>query len=103
MPETGTAVIFNHDVWHEGSPVTGLMLKFQEFICCCCFADGIKYILRTDIMFERIEKRLTESILKNGRTAFTRSDDLRVKLENVENDHLHIRNLSKLKIFIKNQ
>ena len=36
-PKTGTAVIFTHDVSHEGATVMG----------------GDKYVLRTDILFER--------------------------------------------------
>jgi hypothetical protein len=35
-PATGTAVVFNHDTWHEGAVV----------------ADGIKYVLRSDVLFE---------------------------------------------------
>eukprot|EP01084_Bolivina_argentea_P159147 277208_1 len=39
-PKTGMAVIFNHDVWHEGCTVNAEHNKY-------------KYILRTDIMFQR--------------------------------------------------
>eukprot|EP00026_Physarum_polycephalum_P003113 Phypoly_transcript_03122.p1 GENE.Phypoly_transcript_03122~~Phypoly_transcript_03122.p1 ORF type:complete len:808 (+),score=113.84 Phypoly_transcript_03122:95-2518(+) len=39
VPKIGTMLVFNHDVWHEGCEVT----------------KDKKYILRTDIMFERIE------------------------------------------------
>jgi hypothetical protein len=38
-PKQGLGLIFNHDVVHEGEQVT----------------FGVKYILRTDIMFERVE------------------------------------------------
>jgi len=37
-PRHGKALVFTHDVWHSGSEVT----------------RGSKYILRTDIMFERV-------------------------------------------------
>eukprot|EP01125_Pyxidicula_operculata_P007220 TRINITY_DN2454_c0_g1_i2.p1 TRINITY_DN2454_c0_g1~~TRINITY_DN2454_c0_g1_i2.p1 ORF type:complete len:975 (-),score=208.94 TRINITY_DN2454_c0_g1_i2:42-2966(-) len=39
-PKTGMAVIFNHDLNHEGGEVT----------------QGWKYILRTDVMFRRIDR-----------------------------------------------
>jgi prolyl 4-hydroxylase len=35
VPETGMALIFEHELWHEGKPVTA----------------GRKYILRTDILY----------------------------------------------------
>jgi len=38
VPKAGTAIIFNHDVLHEGSVLL----------------SGIKYIMRTEIMFRRI-------------------------------------------------
>jgi predicted 2-oxoglutarate/Fe(II)-dependent dioxygenase YbiX len=36
-PRTGTALIFLHDTWHEGSAV----------------ASGTKYVLRSDVMYDR--------------------------------------------------
>lgn len=36
-PKTGQALIFKHELWHEGSPII----------------EGIKYVLRTDIMYRR--------------------------------------------------
>ena len=42
-PSKGTAVIFNHDIWHEGCPIE----------------SGYKYILRTDIVFRRVEHKLS--------------------------------------------
>ncbi|KAK5578504.1 hypothetical protein RB653_008176 [Dictyostelium firmibasis] len=44
VPETGSAIIFNHDTLHEGGEVE----------------DGIKYIIRVDMMFLRIDKSLDE-------------------------------------------
>ena len=41
-PREGTALIFNHDTLHEGLPVTA----------------GVKYILRTDIMFHRVDREM---------------------------------------------
>ncbi|ETO27919.1 P4Hc domain-containing protein, partial [Reticulomyxa filosa] len=38
LPQSGMALLFNHDVWHEGAKV----------------AKGVKYILRTDLMFKRL-------------------------------------------------
>ncbi len=35
-PATGSALLFVHDTWHEGAPVTG----------------GLKYVLRSDVMYE---------------------------------------------------
>jgi hypothetical protein len=40
VPRTGAALVFNHDVIHTGKPVIA----------------GRKYILRTDIMFRRVER-----------------------------------------------
>jgi len=40
-PETGTALIFEHDIWHEGAPVT----------------KGKKYVLRTDVMYQNPPRR----------------------------------------------
>ena len=37
-PKTGSIIIFNHDLWHEGSEVY----------------SGIKYCLRTDIMYPKV-------------------------------------------------
>lgn len=37
-PKTGTALVFNHDLLHEGMEIT----------------KGIKYVLRTDIMYQLI-------------------------------------------------
>ncbi|EFC49496.1 predicted protein [Naegleria gruberi] len=45
-PKIGSAAIFNHDLYHEGCPVT----------------NGIKYILRTEIMFKRVD---SNSVVKN--------------------------------------
>ena len=41
-PRQGTALIFNHDTLHEGLPVT----------------SGVKYILRTEIMFRRVDREM---------------------------------------------
>ena len=41
-PREGTALIFNHDTLHEGLPVTA----------------GVKYILRTEIMFHRVDREM---------------------------------------------
>lgn len=40
-PEAGTAVVFDHRLWHDGEPVTG----------------GTKYVLRTDVLYAREEAR----------------------------------------------
>jgi predicted 2-oxoglutarate/Fe(II)-dependent dioxygenase YbiX len=37
-PQTGTALLFLHDTWHEGSAVT----------------EGCKYVLRSDVMYDLI-------------------------------------------------
>ena len=37
-PVAGTALVFNHDCWHASTPVK----------------DGIKYILRTEVVFQRV-------------------------------------------------
>jgi hypothetical protein len=39
VPKTGTAVVFEHNILHEGSPLEG----------------GVKYIARTDIVFKRTQ------------------------------------------------
>jgi predicted 2-oxoglutarate/Fe(II)-dependent dioxygenase YbiX len=38
-PKAGTAIVFDHDLWHEGEPVSG----------------GTKYVLRTDVMYRALE------------------------------------------------
>lgn len=38
VPETGLALIFRHELWHEGAEVT----------------SGRKYVLRTDVMYEPV-------------------------------------------------
>lgn len=38
-PRAGQALIFNHDTYHEGEPVL----------------EGVKYILRTEMMFQRVD------------------------------------------------
>ncbi len=40
-PRTGTAIVFDHRAWHDGEPVT----------------RGIKHVLRTDVMYRRVEPR----------------------------------------------
>lgn len=50
-PVTGTALIFNHDVMHKGDAVTS--------------KSHSKFIIRTDIMFQRTSKGKTEPLLKN--------------------------------------
>ena len=42
IPQTGTALIFNHDTLHEGEPVT----------------KGTKYIIRTEIMYRRVDTEM---------------------------------------------
>lgn len=42
-PETGMALVFPHRVMHQGSPITA----------------GVKYVLRTDVMYRRIEAGAT--------------------------------------------
>lgn len=61
-PVTGKALIFNHDVWHSGQPVLT--------------DDHAKYILRTDIMFQRIIKLKTPNLRTNVqfRSALTFAD-----------------------------
>ena len=41
-PKQGTALVFNHDTLHEGLPVT----------------EGIKYIIRTEIMYRRVDREM---------------------------------------------
>lgn len=41
-PRAGTALIFNHDTLHEGQVVTA----------------GTKYIIRTEIMFRRVDTEM---------------------------------------------
>ena len=41
-PKAGTALIFNHDTLHEGLPVT----------------EGVKYIIRTEIMYRRVDSEM---------------------------------------------
>ena len=41
-PKEGTALIFNHDTLHEGLPVT----------------EGVKYIIRTEIMYCRVDTEM---------------------------------------------
>ena len=41
-PRQGTALIFNHDTLHEGLPVI----------------EGVKYIIRTEIMYRRVDREM---------------------------------------------
>ena len=41
-PKAGTALIFNHDTLHEGLPVT----------------EGVKYIIRTEVMYRRVDREM---------------------------------------------
>ena len=41
-PKEGTALVFNHDTLHEGLPMT----------------NGVKYILRTEIMYRRVDREM---------------------------------------------
>ena len=41
-PKTGTALLFNHDTLHEGQPATA----------------GSKYILRTEVMYRRVDTEM---------------------------------------------
>ena len=36
VPQLGQAIVFSHQLWHEGLPVT----------------DGCKYVLRTDVIYQ---------------------------------------------------
>lgn len=36
FPRVGKAVLFRHELWHAGMPVN----------------DGVKYVLRTDVLFK---------------------------------------------------
>lgn len=47
-PKEGTALVFNHDTLHEGLPVT----------------DGVKYILRTEVMYRRVDREMILNPLK---------------------------------------
>ena len=42
IPKAGTALIFNHDTLHEGLPVM----------------EGVKYIIRTEIMYRRVDSEM---------------------------------------------
>ncbi|XP_060571032.1 uncharacterized protein LOC132729314 [Ruditapes philippinarum] len=48
QPEAGLGILFNHHRLHEGA-----QLK-----------DGVKYILRTDIMFKNVDQKLSEEYIK---------------------------------------
>lgn len=39
-PKTGAAIVFDHDLWHDGEAVT----------------EGTKHVMRTDVMYERIDE-----------------------------------------------
>ena len=41
-PKEGTALVFNHDTLHEGLPVS----------------NGVKYIIRTEIMYHRVDREM---------------------------------------------
>lgn len=47
-PKEGTALVFNHDTLHEGLPVT----------------DGVKYIIRTEVMYRRVDREMILNPLK---------------------------------------
>lgn len=39
VPRVGTAIVFDHELWHDGEPVT----------------SGTKHVMRTDVLYERVE------------------------------------------------
>jgi hypothetical protein len=51
QPVLGTGVIFRDDVWHDGAPVL----------------SGEKFLLRTDIMYERVKGLDVEELGLSGR------------------------------------
>ncbi|ELR23082.1 uncharacterized protein ACA1_361190 [Acanthamoeba castellanii str. Neff] len=56
-PKTGSAVVFRHELLHEGAPLL----------------SGVKYILRTELIFERVDSALTpRSISPEEELAWTR-------------------------------
>jgi hypothetical protein len=59
-PNVGTCVVFNHDIVHEGKSVSA----------------GRKYILRTDLMFHRIEKSVSPKLDKNSNSLLQRAFEL---------------------------
>lgn len=58
IPKTGTLVIFNHDALHEGLPIT----------------KGKKYVLRTDIIFQRISFALNDTLYFLNDPAFHKAE-----------------------------
>jgi WD40 repeat protein len=44
-PETGLAIVFDHDLWHDGEPVTA----------------GVKHVMRTDVMYRRVTTGVSSS------------------------------------------
>eukprot|EP01133_Synstelium_polycarpum_P022389 gene22389-26858_t len=72
-PRLGSAVIFNHDTLHEGAEVE----------------TGVKYIIRVDMMFIRIDKGAEMSSaqladLAKARELFFRADDLEKDVGDLE-------------------
>lgn len=51
-PKEGTALVFNHDTLHEGLPVT----------------DGVKYIIRTEVMYHRVDREMILNPLNYRKT-----------------------------------
>ncbi len=49
-PREGQAIIFDHRLWHDGAPVT----------------RGSKYVMRTDVMFERVDDGARPGPTANG-------------------------------------
>lgn len=59
-PRVGRAIIFDHALWHDGEPVT----------------RGQKHVLRTDVMYRRVQGRCGATAVDEGVPQQARSDAL---------------------------
>ncbi|MFX0577392.1 2OG-Fe(II) oxygenase [Nocardia nepalensis] len=53
-PETGTIVVFDHALWHDGEPVTG----------------GTKWVMRTDVLYEREQHAVSSPQILRGHDGY---------------------------------
>ncbi|KAN0028962.1 hypothetical protein ACTFIV_010830 [Dictyostelium citrinum] len=85
VPETGSAIIFNHDTLHDGGEVL----------------DGIKYILRVDMMFLRIDKSLSEELSPQEKAEMELAKTTFFKADSMEKDEKDLE--SAISLYVKAQ
>ncbi|KAM9959413.1 hypothetical protein ACTFIR_000488 [Dictyostelium discoideum] len=85
VPESGSAIIFNHDTLHDGGEVL----------------EGVKYIVRVDMMFLRIDKNLDEEISAREKAEMELAKTTFFKADSKEKDEKDLE--SAISLYVKAQ